>query len=160
MNYTGVYYVSQKTVLGKRLVLSIFSATYCSEIKNVNVSFLKRLLTSFDDNQLQLSEEMISSPESNVIGLKNGKPVYAQNAHQRNDYLLIAKGIEAYVSESLNMFGKKIDGICFSMEEWLDMASHYKNLKNMIDMDYMKKFYHSDLFVKGESHSLYDLFYN
>ena len=149
-----------KTVLGKRLVLSIFSATFCSEIKNVNVSFLNRLLTSLDDAQIQLSEIMISSPEGNVIGLKNGKPVYVQDENRKSDYLLIAKGIEDYVSETLNMFGKKIDGICFSMEEWLDMASHYKNLKNMIDMDYMRNFYHSDLFVKGESHSLYDLFYN
>ena len=114
------------------------------------MSFCRRLLTAADDPCLILSELLVSSPENNVVGLKDGKPVYSSKDQHNRAFLYnqIKKGIYSYVEDIISLFGQNYKSLCFrDFENWLDLATHYKNFSNGIDIYEQEKLYHTDEFA-------------
>lgn len=148
-----------KYILADRLKLGIYSGCFTDDNDAIYSSFSKRLFIHEDDSLLQLSEILISSPENNVVALKGCKPVYIEsdNSHELL-YSQIAKGIIRFADDIIQLFGDKIENICFSkMDEWMVMADFFKKHLNHIDISELSKIYHSDLFRKEGNNSLKEL---
>lgn len=145
-----------KMILEDKVALGFFMGAFSEETKLVYSVYLDRLLTKADKPLVTLAEVFCSSPETNIVGLQNEDAICTEekSSVRKDNCMLIAKGIESYVEESIKIFGKQLDGISFSMEEWMDMAMHYKNLINIVDIDCLKTHCHTDLFMP-----LYDLLY-
>ena len=139
-----------KNILGDRLKLAYFSGCFKNREDLRYMSFCRRLLTAADDPCLILSELLVSSPENNVVGLKDGKPVYSSKDQHNRAFLYnqIKKGIYSYVEDIISLFGQNYKSLCFrDFENWLDLATHYKNFSNGIDIYEQEKLYHTDEFA-------------
>ena len=90
-------------------------------------SFSERLLGMRDNLPVKMSEFLITSYESPIIGVDvNGKPVYEydQSEIKNERYLQIKEGIMDYIDDQRHFFEPRREYL-LSLEEWIDLADAY-----------------------------------
>ena len=131
-NYTSQkgaqYYLKDKIVTG-------YYAGNFEQSSLQHESFSKRLLGMADNLPVKMSEFLVTSYESPIIGTdEDGKPVYEypQSDEKKKRYDQIMNGIYQYIDNQKRFFdtGKEY---LLSLEEWIDLADAY--LKNCSDED-------------------------
>lgn len=144
---TGAFssYRFSKEILKERLKLAVYTGTFKLNKMFLYTTFSAREFTSSSDLVLKFSELLLSSVESLVVGLKNGKPVYAEEFGVRQKiYPEIYAGMEEYVKDYLDLFGTTNIAMN-NMQEWMEFATDYFAYSNPIDDDYMKEIYETGL---------------
>lgn len=122
-------YTSQKGAmhyLGDRIVNGFYAGNF-ADSKIRHESFAKRLLGMRDNLPVKVSEFLVTSYESPIIGVdEDANAVYEnpQSKERTERYGQIMKGIEAYIDDFRNFF-KENEGILLSLEEWIDLADAY-----------------------------------
>lgn len=112
--------------LGERVKKGYFAGSF-SSIED-NYSFYdKRLLGMRDNLPVKLSELLISSPESSVIGVdEDGKVIYEKEKdHEREKrYSGIIKGMYEYCDDHLKYFDIRKEYLP-DFDEWIDLVACY-----------------------------------
>lgn len=114
--------------LGDRLRKGYFAGSF-SSISDEYSFYGQRLLGMRDNLPVKLSEILISSPESSVIGVdENGKAVYEGPADRQREerYLSIIKGMHEYCDDFISYFEIN-KGLLLDFDEWIDLAGTYLN---------------------------------
>lgn len=122
-------YTSQKGAayyLGDRLVKGFYAGNF-AECDLSHECFAERLLGMRDNLPVKMSEFLITSYESPIIGVdENGKPVYEydQSEIKNERYLQIKEGIIDYIDDQRHFFEPKKECL-LSLEEWIDLTDAY-----------------------------------
>ncbi|MBR4385193.1 MAG: HAD-IA family hydrolase [Treponema sp.] len=144
-----------KSILGNRVYTAFFTGTFDERPEYSYSTFSKRGFTGIDDWKLMFMEEFFSSPFPSAISLENGEPVLEMedDSFRRTIYLQITKGIVDYVHDLINLFGKNINSICITFEDFFNMFKWYKMNMNLIDLEELSHLKHKDL-MRGEEFDL------
>lgn len=144
-----------KSVLGSRIKTAFFTGTSFEKPEYAYATFSNRLLSIEDKWHVMLMEEIFSSPFPSAISLENGNPVFDQeeDSSRSNLFLQLAKGIEDYVRDLIDLFGTNINSICITFEDFLDMLKWYKRNINPIDLEELSHIKHKDL-MRDEEYDL------
>lgn len=148
--YTSL--IGAREIIGDRVKMGFFTGAFSNKTTISNETYSIRLLKPEDSEVLELSEELISSPEPSIIFVNtNGEPVYqTKNEDEREKrFLQINEGIEEYVEDFIRCFG--VDNCdLFSFEDWLKLAAYYKRFLNDVDKKELLKIKHSVNPLEGD----------
>jgi len=131
-NYTSqkgaAYYLKEKVKTG-------FYAGNFADQGIEHLSFSDRLLGMRDNLPVKMSEFLVTSYESPIIGVDgSGKPIYEypEKEERKERYEQILNGILGYIGDQRRFF-KENSSYQLSLEEWIDLADSY--LKECDDKD-------------------------
>lgn len=123
-NFTS--YKGAKYYLKDRIKKGFFAGSFASKKEGLSF-YCSRLLGMRDNLPVKLSELLISSPESPIIGVdENGKAIYEYSEDNKrvDRYNSIMEGIYMYCGDYFNYF--EADGkLLIGFDEWLDLSSTY-----------------------------------
>ena len=112
--------------LGDSIRLGYFAGSFA--LKDDDKQFYcERVLGVRDNLPVKLSELLISSPESPIVGLdENGNPIYeyAEDDNRKRRYENIMRGIYHYCDDYLKMF-EADNRLLPGFEQWLDLCGCY-----------------------------------
>ena len=141
-------YTSQKGAmhyLGDRIAYGFYAGNF-ADSKIRHESFAERLLGMRDNLPVKLSEFLVTSFESPVIGVdEDGNAVYEypQSKERAERYGQIMKGIEAYIDDFRRFF-RENERILLSLEEWIDLADAYLKQCPEEDIEILSKIIDSE----------------
>ncbi|MBQ6334383.1 MAG: hypothetical protein IJI46_04895 [Erysipelotrichaceae bacterium] len=124
------YYLKDKMAMG------FYAGNFAdSDIKHDR--FCKRLLGMRDNLPVKISEFLITSYESPIMGVdRNGDPVYEYGLSEakKERYEQIMKGIFAYIEDHRRFFEEN-EKYLFDPEEWFDLCEDYLRYCCQSDID-------------------------
>ena len=147
-------YTSQKGVihyLGDRIVSGFYAGNF-ADSGIWHESFAERLLGMRDNLPVKVSEFLVTSFESPVIGVdEDGNAVYEypQSKERTERYKEIMKGIEAYIDDFRRFF-RENEKILLSLEEWIDLADAYLKQCPERDLEILSDIIDSENPVSGK----------
>lgn len=150
---TGAFssYNFAKTILQEKLSFALFTGTFINETGYDYYTFSDKKFIGVDYGVLNISELLLSSPEPNIVALKNGKPIYDCDDNMHAEiYSDIFSGIDDYVEDFLDMFGESYSKVLFNFEDWKFLAQNFIVYKNNIDEYAFAKIKHKDLFSESD----------
>ena len=108
-------------------------------------TFCNRNLVHEDDNSINLSEILISSPEESIISVDEfGNPVYKKQTSETRKMLYdqIEKGIREYIEEFQSVFGNS-KNVLLNGNECLDLYKFFYNYMTPVDKNEFSKMEHT-----------------
>lgn len=147
-------YTSQKGAMHylKDRVVNGFYAGNFAEAKIRHQSFGSRLLGMRDNLPVKMSEFLVTSYESPIIGVdEKGNAIYecVQNKERIDRYGQIMKGIEGYIDDFRRFF-KKDEYDLLSLDAWIDLAGAYLKECSDEDVEMLKQIVDSEDPVSGK----------
>ncbi len=149
-----------RNYIDDRLKISFYSGRYKDNWSYLYKTFSVNVLKNEDFRNIVLSEMLVSSPEDNVVGIKNNKPIYQKciTTNRKEVYEEIILGISDYTNRFISLFGSEnSEYLLENFEEWFVIADQYFKSLNHDDLKYLKSWYHDDLFLELANTTLLDL---
>ncbi|MCR4633421.1 MAG: hypothetical protein K5648_04785 [Erysipelotrichaceae bacterium] len=152
-NYTSqkgaAYYLNDKRVTG------YYAGNFAAgELRHA--SFFERFLGMRDNLPVKMSEFLVTSYESPVIGVnKDGGPIYGSDKEHRERYEQIMDGICGYIEDHRRFFDEK--NCLLSPEEWIDLSDEYLKNCPQEDIDMLSQVVDSQNPVAKESDPSFDM---
>lgn len=122
-------YTSQKGAeyyLGDRIICGFYAGNF-ADSSLPHETYCKRLLGMRDNLPVKMSEFLITSPESPIIGIdENSGPIYEfpQNEEKAKRYEQIMRGINRYIDDYLRFFSFD-ERYLLSADEWINLSDSY-----------------------------------
>ena len=132
-------------IFGKKCKFGLFTYCFNSEKNLKYYSWGERLYGYKDDPIINLSEELITSPECSIIGIADRKPIFQTwnvvETYRANNYKEILRGIVAFTQDYKRILNKhRIEIPCAEIEK---LMKHYIICMNNSDINLFKHMYHS-----------------
>ncbi len=148
-------YTSQKGAmyyLNGRIVNGFYAGNFSdSDIRHE--SFGNRLLGMRDNLPVKMSEFLVTSCESPIIGVdESGNAIYEypQDEERMERYEQIMAGIERYAADFGRLFKRK-EIFLLSLEEWFDLADSYLKNCSKEDLDALSGIVDSENPISGNN---------